>query len=160
MPCYLFTYHAYASWMPDRSRGYVKRGQGILPQDKQMHRHYVDAMKQTAVEFDEKLQRWAIAALLESEAPQEFELYFIATDATHVHSLLGWRDERDPVKMRSLVKGSLTRRINQGFGRRDWLAEGGSRKQVKTRGHFEYLVTTYLPKHLGWKWSRERGLHR
>jgi hypothetical protein len=36
MPCYLFTYHAYGSWMPDRVEGYVRRGQGILPRDTQM----------------------------------------------------------------------------------------------------------------------------
>src|SRR4051794_35604479 len=29
MPCYLFTYHAYGSWMPDHKRGYVHRGQGV-----------------------------------------------------------------------------------------------------------------------------------
>ena len=33
MPCYLFTYHGYGTWLPDRSRGYVRRKEGILPTD-------------------------------------------------------------------------------------------------------------------------------
>lgn len=159
MPCYLFTYHAYGSWLPGRTRGYVKRGQGILPPDKHMHRLYAEAMKETAVEFNEQPQRWSIAALLESEPLQRFELYYVSTDATHLHVLLGWRGNRDPITMRGLVKGSLTRRLNS-FERRTWFAQGGSRKQVRSSGHFNYLVTTYLPKHTGWKWSREKGLHR
>jgi hypothetical protein len=34
MPCYLFTWHAYATWLPDRKQGYVEKGRGILPPDK------------------------------------------------------------------------------------------------------------------------------
>ena len=160
MPCYLFTYHAYGSWLPNRQRGYVKRGQGVLESDKRMHRLYSDAMTEFPVEFDEKFQRWAIAAALESEPLQRFELHFVATDATHVHVLVAWRDDREPSKVRSLIKGSLSRTANQGFHRRTWYAEGGSRKQVLTRAHFDYLIGRYLPKHTGWKWNRERGMHR
>ncbi|MEM1305417.1 MAG: hypothetical protein AAGG46_11005, partial [Planctomycetota bacterium] len=29
MPVYLFTYHTYGSWLPDRPQGYVQRDQGI-----------------------------------------------------------------------------------------------------------------------------------
>jgi hypothetical protein len=29
MPVYLFTYHAYRSWMPDRPEGFVQEGRGI-----------------------------------------------------------------------------------------------------------------------------------
>lgn len=160
MPCYLFTYHAYGSWMPDRSRGYIKRGRGILPPDSHMHRLYTMAMQESAVEFDESLQRQVIAALLESESPQRFDLHFVATDATHANVPVAWRDEREPLRMRGLVKGSLTRAINAVFGRRTWFAESASRKQVKDRRLYEYLVTTYLPRHGGWKWSRDRGYFR
>jgi hypothetical protein len=157
MPCYLFTYHAYASWMPGRQRGYVKRGQGILPPDAHMHRLYTAAMKESAVEFDDDFQRQVIATLLESETPQRFELHFVATDASHVHVLLAWRDQREPLKMRGLVKGSLTRAINREFGRRTWFAENASRKQVTDRRHYDYLTTAYLAKHRGWKWNRTSG---
>ena len=33
MPVYLFTFHAYGSWLPDNPRGYVRRKEGIQPQD-------------------------------------------------------------------------------------------------------------------------------
>lgn len=158
MPCFLFTYHAHGTWLPNRKQGYVKRGQGILPPDEWMHRLYVGAMKEPIVSFEDQHQRWAIATLLESEPLQRFELYGVAIDMTHIHVLLGWRDERGPNKLKSLIKGSLTRRFNQGFGRRDWFVDGGSRKQVRSRGHFDYLLTTYLPKHAGWKWNQEKGL--
>lgn len=160
MPVYLLTYHAYGSWLPDRRQGYVKRSRGILAPDAHMHRLYAEAMKDTVVVFADQQQRHAIAEILESQTPQRFETYFIATDATHIHILLGWRDERAAANMKALVKGSLTRRLNRMLGRREWLSEGGSRKQVRSRGHFEHLMRTYLPKHAGWKWSRDRGLHR
>ena len=52
--------------------------------------------------------------------------------------------------------GSRLRQIE----RREWFVEGGSRKRVKDRAHFDYLVTTYLPRHRGWKWSSEKGKRR
>jgi hypothetical protein len=125
-----------------------------------MHRLYTEAMKEEEVVFADLHQRHVIAEFLESESSQRFETYFTATDASHIHALLGWRDERSAAKLKALVKGSLTRRLNRMLGRREWLSEGGSRKQVRSHGHFEYLMANYLPKHAGWKWSRDRGLHR
>jgi hypothetical protein len=40
------------------------------------------------------------------------------------------------------------------------LSENGSRKHVKDREHFDYLVNVYLPKHTGWKWSESLGYHK
>ena len=51
MPCYLITYHAYGSWMPDQRRGYVKRHQGILSPDKEMAERYRENLKQAVVQF-------------------------------------------------------------------------------------------------------------
>jgi hypothetical protein len=31
MPVYLFTYHAYQSWLPDNRRGFVQEHQGVQP---------------------------------------------------------------------------------------------------------------------------------
>ncbi len=151
MPCFLFTYHAYGSWMPGRQQGYVKWGRGILPTDPPMNQLYTDSMVETLVLFDSNLQRALIASLLESAPKQEFELYAAATDASHIHALLGWRDGRRGTKLRGLVKGSLTRYLNKTVSRRTWLAEKGSCKQVKDRGHFNHLKEVYLPRHRGWK---------
>src|SRR5689334_23048758 len=115
MPCYLFTYHAYGTWMPDRARGYVKRKQGILNVDVLMAEKYLGAMKDTAVAFETKIQGEVINVLLESSGRQVFDLHFIATDRTHVHVLLAWRDARKWLRMRSVIKSSLSRHLNNQF---------------------------------------------
>jgi REP element-mobilizing transposase RayT len=158
MPCYLFTYHSFGSWLPDRKRGYVKRHRGILAPDKIMAEKYRSAMKETVVELQSDIQRIIIDAVLDSREKQRFETYYITTDATHVHVLVGWRDERPWLHLRSIIKGSISRRLNQDHHRRTWFAEGGSRKQVTDHVHFNYLVQRYLPKHRGWKWSPQGGI--
>jgi len=160
MPCCLFTYHAYGSWLPNRQQGYVKRRQGILPQDMQKHRLYANAMTEETATFYSEHQRCAIETLIKSQTPQRLELHSVATDPTHLHALLAWRDERNIVAMRGLVKGSISRGLNVGMQHRTWLSDGGSRKQVRNREHFDYLMTVYLPKHSGWKWSLAKGFHR
>lgn len=39
MPVYLFTFHSHGSWLPDRTQGYTRRQQGILPADPYMAGH-------------------------------------------------------------------------------------------------------------------------
>jgi len=158
MPCYLFTYHAYASWFPDRRQGYVKRKQGILESDPEEAALYRKLMTEKPVEFDDKIQKAIITSLLDSREKQAFEVYSIATEASHAHVLLGWRDGRPWLRMRSTVKGSISRSLNQKLHKRTWLAEGGSRKRVTDQKHFDYLKGKYLPNHRGWKWSPEREL--
>jgi REP element-mobilizing transposase RayT len=158
MPCYLFTYHAYGTWLPGRKQGYVKRGRGILPTNAHMHRLYAAALKEDVVKLQETHQLQVINSLLESQAPQHFDVHYAATDATHVHGIVAWRDDRNALKLRGLIKSSLTRSFNGAFHRRTWFAEGASRKQIRDREHYDYLVNVYLPKHNGWKWSQGRGL--
>ncbi len=160
MPCYLFTYHAYGSWLPDRQQGYVIRKQGILPQDPAQAVQYRQRMKEAEKKFSPDIQQSIIHVLLESQEKQSFECYSIATEVSHVHLLLGWRDNRPWLRMRSTVKGSMTRSLKSKFGPLEWLSEGGSRKRVCEQKHFDFLGNTYLPRHRGWKWNRERGLFR
>lgn len=157
MPCYLFSYHAFGTWLPDRKQGYVKRKRGILPTNVAEAKRYRAAMKEAIVEFDSQVQETVIDSIIDSQEKQRFECYYIATDPTHVHALIGWRDERTWLHMRSIIKSSISRRLKKDCGKRSWLAEGASRKRVKDRTHFEYLIARYLPKHRGWKWCPERG---
>lgn len=159
MPCYLFTYHAYGTWLPDRRQGYVQRHSGILPQDNEMAARYRARMTEAEKVFNEEIQQSIITALLESRDKQQFECYFVATDPTHVHVLLAWRDEREWLRMRSTVKGSISRLLNHEHGRCEWFAERGSRKRVCNRDHFGHLFAVYLPQHRGWKWSESLGFH-
>jgi len=84
----------------------------------------------------------------------------VATEISHAHVLVGWRDSRTWLRLRSTIKSSMTRYLNREFERQEWFVEGASRKRVKDRKHFDHLVMRYLPKHAGWKWSPERGRHR
>jgi hypothetical protein len=157
MPCYLFTYHAYGTWMPDRKQGYVKRKRGILPCDPREAAAYRAVMNESVAELDSQVQITAIDSIVDSQVKQSFATHFVATDTTHVHALVSWRDDRTWLHLRSIIKGSNSSRLKCDCGDRTWLSEGASRKRVKDRSHFDYLITKYLPSHRGWKWAPERG---
>lgn len=160
MPCYLFTYHAYGSWMPDHPRGYVRRGKGILPPDDDMAERYRLNLKQAVVRFDASVQRYLIEASLEACEHQQLCCHFIATETTHIHVLVSWKTDRTWQLMRKQIRGNITRRLNEACQRQEWFSKSPSRKRVKDETHFDYLVNQYLPKHQGLKWMEERGIYR
>ncbi len=158
MPCYLFTWHAYATWMPDRPLGYVKKGQGILPSDPEEAARYRARQKESAACFDQFVQQLMIEELIIAAEKRRFRLHGVATDSTHLHVLLSWPDERSFEQLNRGVRESITRRLNQHLRRR-WLVHKGSRKRVKDRQHFDDLMSEYLPKHAGWKWREGEGMY-
>jgi len=160
MPCYLFTYHGYGTWLPDQPDGYVTREKGQLPQDTRQATRYRDLMTEGECRFDEAHQQTAIDELQMAGVKQDFRLHFVATEHTHLHVLLSWKDDRPWMRLRVAIKTSLTRRLNREYFDRKWLSEGASRKRVINQEHFDYLVCTYLAEHSGWKWCEERGLFR
>lgn len=159
MPCYLFTFHAYGTWMPDRVRGYTKRGKGQLPADREMAERYRENMKEQPVSFSDDLQRAMIEETLKASEFQRFRVEAAGSDPTHLHDLVSWRDRRAWVQVRRGLRTSLTKRLNDQFGKRTWFIESSSRKRCKDRDHYDYLVTQYLPDHRGWKYSKERGMY-
>ena len=171
MPCYLFTFHAYRSWMPDRPQGYVRRGEGPLPPDAERARQYERNAAQPPILFDEDIQRALIVAAREAAAHQDFRLHCIATEPTHVHLLVSWKDDRTWQRMRTGIKQSLTRALNRTLGpraglpaasesKRDqrgkWFSGGASRKRVRDGDHFDHLINEYLPSHRGAFWREHR----
>jgi hypothetical protein len=160
MPCYLFTYHGYGTWMPDRPRGFVRRGEGILPPDKSLAALYRSDAREPEIDFDAEVQRQITAEAIVAAQKQGFRLHYISTESTHVHVLVSWTDERDWKTQRSKIKESFSRRLNRELGRRRWFSDSASRKQVKEQRHFDYLVQRYLPSHRGWKWEEGSGFHR
>lgn len=157
MPVYLFTYHAYGSWLPDRRQGYVKRKRGILPSDQEEAARYRNAMLEEEVTLRPEHQRLLLVTLLESQEKQRFFTHGVATDATHLHTLVSWADDRRVVPVRSRIKSSLSRAMNGEFGKREWLSEGGSRRRVREQTHFDHLLARYLPKHSGLVWIEGKG---
>ncbi len=159
MPCYLFTWHAYATWMPDRKQGYAKKGLGVLPPDEAQAKRYRARQKEASAFFDVAVQNLAIEECVTTAEMRRFRLHAIATEPTHLHALLSWTDERTFEQLRRGLRESISRRLNK-HRRRRWLEQGGSRKQVRQRAHFDYLMNTYLPNHGGWKWREAVGVYK
>ncbi|MHB1156512.1 MAG: hypothetical protein ACYC26_06700 [Phycisphaerales bacterium] len=160
MPCYLLTFHAYGSWMPDRRQGFVIRHRGIQPRNAVMAEAYRQRANFDAVTLTDEQQHDLIECILEAAAHQQLRVHFVATEPTHLHMLVSWTKQAGWAKVRSGVGQSMTRMLNQTRGEQTWFAKSPSRKQVRDREHFDHLTTTYLPRHRGWKWSEKRGLHK
>lgn len=161
MPCYHFVFHGYGTWLPDEDDGYVKRGEGKLPQDCLAAQAYRARMMQTEAMFEDEHQRALIDEAHVAAKHQRFRVHFVATEPTHVHLLVSWTDEqRTFEKLRASIRQSLSRRLSREYYKRQWLSEGGSRRRISCEDHLTYLVTTYLPEHSGWKWSEDKRLHR
>ena len=152
MPCYLFTYHAYLSWMPDRARGYVQRHKGILPPDPDQARQYRANTTQNAITFDHDIQSLILDETHTACDRQRLRLHAVALDPTHAHILVSWHDARVVKRVRSKLKESLTRRLNNERGKRTWFVANASQKRVKDHQHFDHLVLNYLPSHRGLCW--------
>jgi len=152
VPVYHFTFHAYGSWLPDHPKGYVRRDKGILPPDDEAAKAYRYRMNGEPVEFDEVLAGLLNETIESAIDPQRLELYAVGIDPTHVHVVVGWRDDRTPIAIRTQLKSSMTRVLN-GVRRRDeWWTENASQKPVKDREHLLHLLNEYLPGHHRWYW--------
>lgn len=152
MPVYLFTFHAYGSWMPDRPRGYVKSKQILKPNSAQANR-YREAMAYPPIIFKEHHQRSVIDVIQEACQAIQTKPVTIATDATHIHALIQWRDERDWQPIRTSIKRAITIRLKRDFESRPRLSRNASRKRITEQSHYNYLFTRYLPSHRGVFWS-------
>ncbi len=159
MPYYLFTWHTYGSWLPDRPQGYVHWSRGREQTNIALAQRYRQQQKETTVSLTEELQREVIAELVETAPLISFRLHFVATDATHVHVLTSWQDGRGWERLRRSIRRSLSVRLNR-QRRRKWFSRGGNTRRVESRKHFEHLIEHYLPSHHGWKWCERRGLFR
>jgi hypothetical protein len=79
-------------------------------------------------------------------------LHFAATERTHIHVLVSWKDDRPWLRVRTAIKTSFSKRLKQ-LQQRTWFSDGSSRKQVRNEEHFYYLINKYLPEHSGRKWD-------
>ena len=159
MPVYLFSYHAYGTWFPDRPQGFVQEGKGIQPTNTNLATAYRQSAKHETVSFNNQQQRALIEKLHHIAETEVLLIYGTSADATHLHVLTGWDDERSYIKVRGRIKNLLSLHLSRlavSTGR-PWFVKESSRKRVKDEAHFEYLLNTYLPKHLGWQWYRRRG---
>jgi len=159
MPCYLFTWHAYGTWLPDRPQGYVHWSHGLQPQNVTLAQCYQREQKESSAVFDTSIQRLLIDQLELAAPLARFRLHAVATDSTHIHVLVSWNDPRNWKRLRRSIRHGLTTRLNE-ERRRTWFSRGGHAKQVESQQHFDQLVGAYLPNHKGWKWCETKGFHK
>ncbi|MCH8268094.1 MAG: hypothetical protein IH846_11295 [Acidobacteria bacterium] len=144
--------------MPDHPRGFVRRGKGVFPTDAKLAEKYRSSAKETVVLLESEVQLLMIEEAIVACNCQEYRPHFIATESTHLHILVSWKIDREWLRVRTGLKSSMTRRLNREKQRRTWFSEKASRNRVLNREHFDHLMTTYLPRHSGWKWSEANGL--
>lgn len=115
-------------------------------------------MTQEAVVFDDEAQSVTIVTLREAASYVECRVHAIATDPQHVHFLVSWSNEnRTWEQTRASFKKAVTIKLKASCGEQKWLSRDASRKQVKDRSQFDYLLKAYLPKHRGRKWDERVG---
>ncbi len=138
MSCYHFTYHGHGTWLPDHARGYVRRKVGVLATDVEMARRYRENQFQATVTFASNVHTEIVKRVLVACDCIDVRCHTIATDSSHIHLLLSWKHERTPQSISQSIKSSLTRRLNEKYGRQKWFSKAGSLKRVKDRRHFNH----------------------
>jgi len=157
MPVYLFTYHAYRSWRPDDPRGFVQEGEGIQPPSEPLANAYDNAAKHPPVTFDHVIQQFLIETAHDVCNRRGWRLHGAATEPTHLHTLVSWRDETAWSAVRGKIKNILSTAMSKraGLKGRPWFVDKASRRHVRDQKHFDYLMHRYLPKHSGVGWYED-----
>ena len=89
---------------------------------------------------------------------RQWTFYGARNDQTHYHALIGWHHFVDWQEARDKFKNILSLFLGRwtGIEGMTWFVDGGSRKRVVTRKHFNHLLDTYFPDHRGVFWRRAR----
>lgn len=148
MAVFMFTFHAYRSWMPDHRRGFVIRGKGIQKPSPQLARRYRALAKHERMVFTDALADQMIAAVQNLCRDKPWDLRGVVVVWTHVHVIVSWRRFQDVKRARAVLKRAITTWLRDCAGqRRKWLSGGGSIKRVRDRPHYVHLTRRYLPDH-------------
>ena len=133
--------------MPDRPDGYFKHGSGWKAPNHEATEQYHENMKRKPVAFDKNQPQLLIDEAIKAQSFQRIKLYAAASDSTHLHVVIAWADERDPVNIRSQLKSSLTRTLNTRYGKQQWFVAKAGQNPIRDAEHLSQLVHDYLPKH-------------
>jgi REP element-mobilizing transposase RayT len=154
MPVYLFSFHAYRSWNADDRRGYVEYKRGIQPPNAKRAQQYDRNATQAPVLFDKRELTLFLSMSYDACTRRQWRLHAFASEPTHVHLLVSWREFEPWQAVRKKLKNLMSLQLGRDAnarGRR-WFSGDGSRKQVRDGKHFAYLMDVYLPRHLGLVW--------
>jgi len=160
MPCYLFTFHAHGTWLPDKAKGYVHRNKGLKAKDESMASSYRANQKYPTISFSKAHQKLIAASLRDVGPHLDVTIHAIAAEPTHFHVLASWNHERKWDSIRRSLRTAVSLALNGKFGKRVWLVRNSSRKQVKDDEHFVHLIAKYLPSHRGVFFLRDEDRKR
>jgi hypothetical protein len=151
---YHFTLHAFGTWRADHPRGYTIREEGYQTPDAEEQKRREDDLSQRVIAFDEPMQRILVAGAHDICQRRGWTLHGAGNDRTHFHALISWKEFTDWQDVRDKLKNVLSLLLGRWSGQTGttWFVDGGSRKRVTTRKHFDYLLDTYFPDHRGVFW--------
>ncbi|MFA7237781.1 MAG: hypothetical protein WC058_13035 [Phycisphaeraceae bacterium] len=127
MAVFLYTIHAYRSWMPDHKRGFVLRGKGIQKPDAKRASWYHTLAKHDRMVFSDARCGQIIDAVKEVCANKQWRLHGVVVVWTHLHLIVSWAAYADARRARAVIKKAITTWLRDATGEhRKWLSGGGS----------------------------------
>jgi len=158
MPVYHFTFHAYRSWNCDHERGWVQHDSPGIQRPNQRLAAYRDSRANfSPVTFNDQLQQVLIDGASDICSHRDWKLYVAATDTTHVHLVVSWREALAVDDVRSKLKqllGLFLARECRTNGR-PYFSHDDVPRRVRDRAHLYHLMYEYLPDHAGQFWRLE-----
>jgi hypothetical protein len=159
MPVYHFNFHSYRNWRPDNKRGYVRRGQGVLPPDPQMAKWYDNHARDEAVVFTRDLQILIIRATHDFCTRRKYRFHGAGNEDGHTHLVLSWRGYSDVKEIARRLKNIISKHLGEVTGiHRQWFSRGSKERPVRGMKHLLYLKTDYFPDHPGVFWWEDQPL--
>jgi REP element-mobilizing transposase RayT len=146
---WLLTWTTYGTWLPGDRRGFVSEVRDETEQ-KVLHNapgtpcdadlpplqaYAASIMTEDAVLLHLAQAQALADQLRETAGHRGWRLLALAVMRNHIHVVLGVPGDPDPKKLLIDLKAWGTRRLNDGWGRRQhWWTQGGSRRRKKTAG--------------------------
>jgi len=148
MPVFMYTIHAYRSWMPDHRRGYVERNKGIMKPDMARANWYHRLAVHERMTFTDPLCDQIIKAVDDLCSTHGWRHHATVVVWTHLHTLVSWPQYYDARRGRAVLKRAITTWLRDHTGEsRKWLTRAGGIKRINDRPHFIRLMSEYLPAH-------------
>jgi REP element-mobilizing transposase RayT len=144
--------------MPDRRQGYVHRTRGLQPKDDDMAENYRANQRESTVTLGDEHIDLLIEVAQGVEPHLDVTVHGGAADATHLHVVVSWTHSKTFEQIRANIRSTLTRAMNERFGKRTWFSRNPPRKRVRDHGHFDFLMLQYFPGHRRyWVRPEDRG---
>src|SRR5262249_30683238 len=137
MAVYLFTYHAHGSWLPDRKHGFVVKGKGVQPPNRNLARIYRARTKQKPGACELSIHTELVRAARNICTDKGWRLHQVQVNSSHIHLLVSWREFIDWKRVSNSLKRGLGIEVSKALNRKGpWFSRGSSRKRVREKRHF------------------------